>query len=61
MATTARVRKGRTLKRRIIQRPRLLALLAGSKARVRTLVAPAGFGKSTLAEQWVGQDGRRGT
>jgi ATP/maltotriose-dependent transcriptional regulator MalT len=27
---------------------------------VRTLVAPAGYGKSTLAEQWVARDGRRG-
>jgi ATP/maltotriose-dependent transcriptional regulator MalT len=26
---------------------------------VRTLVAPAGYGKSTLAEQWVARDGRR--
>ncbi len=27
---------------------------------MRTLVAPAGYGKSTLAEQWVARDGRRG-
>ncbi|HLF00077.1 MAG TPA: hypothetical protein VI540_09285, partial [Gaiellaceae bacterium] len=26
---------------------------------MRTLVAPAGYGKTTLAEQWVGRDGRR--
>jgi DNA-binding CsgD family transcriptional regulator/tetratricopeptide (TPR) repeat protein len=26
---------------------------------VRTLVAPAGYGKTTLAEQWVARDGRR--
>jgi DNA-binding CsgD family transcriptional regulator len=39
----------------------LFALLDQSKARVRMLVAPAGYGKTTLAEQWVVRDGRRGT
>jgi ATP/maltotriose-dependent transcriptional regulator MalT len=34
-------------------------MLDGSKARVRMLVAPAGYGKTTLAEQWVVRDGRR--
>jgi LuxR family transcriptional regulator, maltose regulon positive regulatory protein len=47
-------------RRRIIERPRLLALLDDSQARVRTLVAPAGYGKTTLAEHWVGSAGRRG-
>ncbi len=47
-------------RRRVIQRPRLLALLDESKARIRTLVAPAGYGKTTLAEQWVQAEGRRG-
>ncbi|HSI98559.1 MAG TPA: hypothetical protein VK926_09365, partial [Gaiellaceae bacterium] len=60
MATTATVRQPRLLqRRRIIERPRLYALLDESKARVRTLVAPAGYGKTTLAEQWVQRDGRR--
>jgi DNA-binding NarL/FixJ family response regulator len=36
----------------------LFALLDESKARVRMLVAPAGYGKTTLAEQWVARDGR---
>ena len=36
----------------------MYALLDESKARVRTLVAPAGYGKTTLAEQWVARDGR---
>jgi DNA-binding CsgD family transcriptional regulator len=36
----------------------LYALLDDSKARVRTLVAPAGYGKTTLAEQWVAREGR---
>ena len=58
---TATVRQPRALKRRrIIERPRLFALLDGSKARIRTLVAPAGYGKTTLADQWVARDGRRG-
>ena len=61
MATTAIPRRTRPLKRRrIIERPRLFALLDESNARVRTLVAPAGYGKTTLAEQWVGRAGRRG-
>jgi ATP/maltotriose-dependent transcriptional regulator MalT len=55
------VRHARLLTRRIIERPRLYALLDESTARVRTLVAPAGYGKTTLAEQWVERDGRRGT
>jgi LuxR family maltose regulon positive regulatory protein len=47
-------------RRRIIERPRLIALLDESTARVRTLIAPAGYGKTTLAEQWVEKEGRRG-
>jgi ATP/maltotriose-dependent transcriptional regulator MalT len=39
----------------------LFALLDDSKARVRMLVAPAGYGKTTLAEQWVVRNGRTGT
>jgi LuxR family maltose regulon positive regulatory protein len=59
MGRTATVGHVRALKRRrIIERPRLFALLDESRARVRTLVAPAGYGKTTLAEQWVGRDGR---
>jgi LuxR family transcriptional regulator, maltose regulon positive regulatory protein len=61
MATTAKARQSRALKRRrIIERPRLFALLDESTARVRTLVAAAGYGKTTLAHQWVRRDGRRG-
>ncbi len=60
MATTSKsaTRHGALQRRRIIERPRLLALLDGSTARVRTLVAPAGYGKTTLAEQWIARDGR---
>jgi len=61
MATTATVPEVRALKRRrVIERPRLFTQLDESKARVRTLVAPAGYGKSTLAEQWVARAGRCG-
>ena len=60
MAITETVSEVRVLKRRIIERPRLFALLDDSKARVRTLIAPAGYGKSTLAEQWVHRSDRRG-
>ncbi len=61
MATTSNsaTRHGPLQRRRIIERPRLLALLDGSTASVRTLVAPAGYGKTTLAEQWIAHDGRR--
>jgi ATP/maltotriose-dependent transcriptional regulator MalT len=37
----------------IIERPRLTDLLADSGARVIALVAPAGYGKTTLARQWA--------
>ena len=60
MAAPATVGERRTRRRRIIERPRLLALLDESAARVKALVATAGYGKTTLAEQWVGKDGRRG-
>ena len=60
-ARTATVKATRALRRRrIIERPRLIALLDESTARVRTLIAPAGYGKTTLAEQWVEKEGRRG-
>lgn len=39
--------------RRTITRPRLTRLLDVSPARIRTLVAPAGYGKTTLAHQWL--------
>ena len=61
MTTTATVPEARIRKRRIVERPRLYALLDASSARVRTLVAPAGYGKTTLAEQWVARDGRTAT
>ena len=59
-ATTATVPEPRIRKRRIVERPRLFALLDESKAQVRMLIAPAGYGKTTLAEQWVARDGRVG-
>ena len=40
-------------RRQIIERPRLTRLLDASTARIITLVAPAGYGKTTLARQWV--------
>lgn len=50
----------RLQRRRIIERHRLDALLDASNARVRLLVAPAGYGKTTLAEHWVAHEGRQG-
>jgi DNA-binding NarL/FixJ family response regulator len=45
-------------RRRIIERPRLIRALDRSRARVRMLVAGAGYGKTTLAEQWAAHDHR---
>ncbi len=39
--------------RRIIERPRLIKMLDESEARVILLLAPAGYGKTTLARQWA--------
>src|SRR5712691_6653513 len=38
---------------RLIVRPRLVRLLDESEARIALLTAPAGYGKTTLARQWV--------
>ena len=37
----------------IIERPRLLKLLNETEAKIILLVAPAGYGKTTLARQWL--------
>jgi ATP/maltotriose-dependent transcriptional regulator MalT len=42
-----------TAHRHIIERPRLTRLLDDASARVIMLVAPAGYGKTTLARQWL--------
>src|SRR5262249_50724370 len=39
--------------RRIIERPRLTRLLTESESRGMLLVAPAGYGKTTLAREWL--------
>jgi DNA-binding NarL/FixJ family response regulator len=39
--------------RRIIERPRLLKQLEETSARTILLIAPAGYGKTTLARQWL--------
>ena len=46
-------------RRRIIKRPRLTRMLDESRARIVLLVAPAGYGKTTLALEWLGEDVRR--
>jgi LuxR family maltose regulon positive regulatory protein len=46
-------------RRRIIKRPRLTRMLDESGARIVLLVAPAGYGKTTLAQEWLGEDVRR--
>ena len=47
-ATTTQTRR-----RKIIERPRLTRLLDESQGRIKMLVAPAGYGKTTLARQWL--------
>jgi LuxR family maltose regulon positive regulatory protein len=46
--------------RHIIKRPRLTKLLDEAEARIILLVAPAGYGKTTLAREWTVQRGRTG-
>jgi LuxR family maltose regulon positive regulatory protein len=46
-------------RRRIIRRPRLTSMLDDSSARIRLLIAPAGYGKTTLAREWLGEPERR--
>jgi LuxR family maltose regulon positive regulatory protein len=46
-------RKAAPRERRIIERPRLVKLLEETEARTILLVAPAGYGKTTLARQWL--------
>src|SRR5215208_2594269 len=43
----------------IIRRPRLERLLDETDARVILLVAPAGYGKTTLARQWLSRSERQ--
>jgi LuxR family transcriptional regulator, maltose regulon positive regulatory protein len=45
--------------RRIIRRPRLTSMLDDSSARIRLLIAPAGYGKTTLAREWLGEPERQ--
>jgi LuxR family maltose regulon positive regulatory protein len=45
-------------RRHIIKRPRLTNLLDETKARCILLVAPAGYGKTTLAREWLQETGR---
>jgi LuxR family transcriptional regulator, maltose regulon positive regulatory protein len=44
----------------IIKRPRLTRLLDDAGARVILLLAPAGYGKTTLAREWTGEQERVG-
>ena len=55
------IRLEATSQRHIIERPRLTKLLDGADARKILLVAPAGYGKTTLAREWTGQRGRPGS
>ena len=52
---TASTKQSRPVRheRRIIERPRLIKMLDDCDARVILLLAPAGYGKTTLARQWA--------
>jgi SpoVK/Ycf46/Vps4 family AAA+-type ATPase len=49
--TKGHQRKATPRERRIIERPRLFKVLEDTEARTILLVAPAGYGKTTLARQ----------
>jgi ATP/maltotriose-dependent transcriptional regulator MalT len=51
-------RRHSAAQRHVIKRPRLTKLLDEAEARVLLLVAPAGYGKTTLAREWTSQRGR---
>ncbi len=53
MAATAVQKDEPRQVRGIIERPRLTKMLDECEARVILLLAPAGYGKTTLARQWV--------
>src|SRR5690349_10559667 len=53
MAGQANPDRGAAARRHIIERPRLTRLLDQTQARVIALVAPAGYGKTTLAREWL--------
>ncbi len=42
---------------KMIERPRLLETLNASPARIIAMIAPAGYGKTTLARQWISEAG----
>jgi LuxR family maltose regulon positive regulatory protein len=48
-------------RRHIIRRPRLTRMLDECGARIILLVAPAGYGKTTLAREWLGDPSRQAT
>jgi LuxR family transcriptional regulator, maltose regulon positive regulatory protein len=51
--TTASTAERQTDRRRVIERPRLTRMLDETNARIILLTAPAGYGKTTLAQQWL--------
>jgi DNA-binding CsgD family transcriptional regulator len=53
-STMAGIETVEAARRYIIKRPRLTRLLDNANARILMLVAPAGFGKTTLAREWIG-------
>lgn len=53
MSTTAEHQNRVRRERRIIERPRLIKLLDEAEQRTILLLAPAGYGKTTLARQWA--------
>src|SRR4051812_29692100 len=46
-------------RRHIIKRPRLTRMLDETNAGIIMLIAPAGYGKTTLAREWLSQGDRR--
>lgn len=55
---TSRTGQSSVRKHQIIERPRLIKALEESEARSILFLAPAGYGKTTLARQWIRSVGR---
>jgi LuxR family transcriptional regulator, maltose regulon positive regulatory protein len=55
---TGRTGQLRAREHRIIERPRLIKALEATEARSILFLAPAGYGKTTLARQWIRGVGR---
>ena len=57
LAPATRPEEGSTAARHIVPRPRLTSLLSATDTRIVLVVAPAGYGKTTLIREWLAREG----